>query len=111
MSIKTMKFGLIAVVGILSACHSTEPTRSVEWFIEHPEELKDAITKMEEVVRLNNRDIGVGFQLSLMYYRDEGKDAAIALLESVVRLQPQYANARWYLAAMYEEKRAVSSRA
>lgn len=45
MSIKTMKFGLIAVVGIFSACHSTEPTRSVEWFIEHPEELKDAITK------------------------------------------------------------------
>lgn len=66
--------------------------------------LKDAITKMEEVVRLNNRDIGVGFQLALMYYRDERKDAAIALLESVIRLQPQYSNARWYLAAMYEEK-------
>lgn len=66
--------------------------------------LKDAITKMEEVVRLNNRDIGVGFQLALMYYRDDRKDAAIALLESVVRLQPQYSNARWYLAAMYEEK-------
>lgn len=45
MSIKTMVLGLIAVVGILSACHSTEPTHSVDWFIEHPEDLKDAIAK------------------------------------------------------------------
>ena len=45
MSIKTMILGLIAVAGILSACHSTEPTHSVDWFIEHPEELKDAIAK------------------------------------------------------------------
>ena len=45
MNTKALNLGLIAVAGILSACHSTEPTRSVEWFIEHRQELKDAIAK------------------------------------------------------------------
>lgn len=45
MSAKTLNLGLIAVTGILSACHSTEPTHSVEWFIEHRQELKDTVAK------------------------------------------------------------------
>lgn len=47
MNTKALSLGLIAVAGVLSACHSTEPTRSVEWFVEHREELKDAIAKCE----------------------------------------------------------------
>ena len=39
-----------------------------------------------------------------MYYRDDRKNDAIGLLEAVVTLSPNYSNARWYLAAMYEEK-------
>lgn len=45
MNTKTLNLGLVAVTGILSACHSTEPTHSVEWFTEHREELKDAIAE------------------------------------------------------------------
>lgn len=45
MNTKALNLGLIAVACILSACHSTEPTRSVEWFIEHRQELKDAIAE------------------------------------------------------------------
>lgn len=47
MNTKALNLGLIAVAGILSACHSTEPTRSVEWFVEHRQELKDAIAKCD----------------------------------------------------------------
>ncbi|MEY4723080.1 MAG: hypothetical protein RLZZ324_593 [Candidatus Parcubacteria bacterium] len=66
--------------------------------------LKDAISKMESVIRYNPQDIGVPFQLALLYYRDGRKDDAIAVLEAVVSRQPSFANARWYLASMYEEK-------
>lgn len=40
MNTKILNLGLIAVAGILSACHSTEPTRSVEWFKVHHEEMQ-----------------------------------------------------------------------
>lgn len=45
MNTKALNLGLIAVASFLSACHSTEPTHSVEWFIEHREELKGAIAR------------------------------------------------------------------
>ena len=45
MNVKVMNLGLIALAVALAACHSTEPTRSVEWFIEHPEDLKAAIAR------------------------------------------------------------------
>lgn len=45
MNTKAINLGLIVVIGVLSACHSTEPTHSVEWFVEHRQELKDAIVK------------------------------------------------------------------
>ena len=45
MNTKAINLGLIVVIGVLSACHSTEPTHSVEWFAENPEALKAAIAK------------------------------------------------------------------
>ncbi|MBI4457560.1 tetratricopeptide repeat protein [Candidatus Uhrbacteria bacterium] len=66
--------------------------------------LKDAIRRMEATLTLSPNDVGVGLQLSLLYYRDGRKDPAMRLLESVVKVSPTYSNARWYLAAMYEEK-------
>jgi cytochrome c-type biogenesis protein CcmH/NrfG len=52
---------------------------------------------------VNNKDVGVGFQLAILYYRDAQKSKAMNLLEQIVALQPDYTNARWYLAALYEE--------
>ena len=45
MNAKTLNLGLIAAASILSACHPTEPTHSVEWFVEHRQELKDTVAK------------------------------------------------------------------
>ena len=59
---------------------------------------------METVATLNPRDVGVGFQLALLYYRNDQKEDAIKLLESVVALSPNYSNAHWYLATMYDER-------
>lgn len=45
MNAHAMNFGSIAIALALSACHSTEPTRSVEWFVEHRQELKDTLAE------------------------------------------------------------------
>lgn len=64
----------------------------------------DAISRLEAVATLSPQDVGIGFQLALLYFQNERKDDAIRLMESVVRLSPKYSNALWYLAAMYEDK-------
>lgn len=64
----------------------------------------EAVAKLESVRNYNPNDLGVGFQLAILYYQNDQKDKAIVELERIVGLSPQYANARWYLASMYEEK-------
>lgn len=63
----------------------------------------EALAKLESVRNYNPRDLGVGFQLAILYYQNNQKDKAITELERIIGLSPQYSNARWYLAAMYEE--------
>ena len=58
--------------------------------------------KMESVAQYNPLDVGVAFQLGLLYIRQGDYDAAEAQLERTVTLLPTYSNARWYLAAVYE---------
>ena len=68
--------------------------------------LKDAIVKLEQVLRANPKDVGVGFQLAVLYYRDNDKGEKAKskdLLEQIVAFQPSYVNARWYLATVYQE--------
>lgn len=45
MSTKALNLGLIVAAGILSACHPTEPTHSVEWFKEHRDALEETVAK------------------------------------------------------------------
>ncbi len=66
--------------------------------------LKDAITKLEQVLGVNNKDVGTAFQLAILYYRDGQKDKSLNLFEQIVAFDPSYANARWYLASLYEER-------
>lgn len=69
--------------------------------------LDDAVGKMESVMRYNQNDVGVAFQLGLLYLRrdDDGDLArAQAELERAVELAPAFANARWFLAAIYEQQ-------
>lgn len=65
--------------------------------------IQDAISKLEEVVA-NSKDVGVAFQLAILYYRNDEKDRSINLFEQIVAMAPEYANARWFLSALYEEK-------
>ncbi len=64
----------------------------------------EAVGKLESVRNYNPNDLGVGFQLGILYYQNNQKDKAIAELERLIKIVPQYSNARWYLASMYEDK-------
>ncbi len=69
----------------------------------------DAIAKLEAVRNYNPKDLGVGFQLAILYYQNGQKDKSIAELGRLIQVEPHYANARWYLAAMYEEQGQIDS--
>lgn len=70
---------------------------------ERQDRIKDAIGKLEQVVA-DSKDVGVAFELALLYYRDNQKDRSINMFEQIIALSPDYANARWFLSALYEEK-------
>ena len=73
--------------------------------------LGDAITKMESVRKYNQTDVGVAFQLGLLYLRrDAAGDLVLAQkeLERAVELTPSYSNARWFLATIYEKQGNVA---
>jgi tetratricopeptide (TPR) repeat protein len=65
---------------------------------------KDAISSLEKNQLDNSNDIGVGFELASLYYRDGQKPKAQSLLENMVKTSPNYANGRWFLATIYEEQ-------
>ena len=66
--------------------------------------LPKAIAELERVLSINAKDVGVAFELSILYYRNNQKQQALSLLEQIVqKFQPDNVNARWYLAAMYAE--------
>ncbi len=64
--------------------------------------LDDAVTKMESVKQYNPLDVGVAFQLGLLYLRQERTEMAQVEFERVINLVPTYSNARWFLASIYE---------
>lgn len=66
--------------------------------------VKDAVTKLEQVLSANRQDVGVAFQLATLYYRAGDKNSSRTLFEQIVQLVPDYANARWLLSAIYEEE-------
>ncbi|MBU1759133.1 tetratricopeptide repeat protein, partial [Patescibacteria group bacterium] len=64
--------------------------------------LDEAVSKMESVALYNRYDVGVFFQLGLLYLRQGDNEQAQAALEYTVNLVPSYSNARWFLASIYE---------
>lgn len=64
--------------------------------------LNDAAARLAALRNYRPLDVGLGFQLSMLLIRLQNYDLAQKELERVVGLAPTYANARWYLAAMYE---------
>ncbi|MBU0646165.1 tetratricopeptide repeat protein [Patescibacteria group bacterium] len=69
-------------------------------------ELEKSIAKMETVAKQNQLDVGVAFQLGLLYLRRNGEDdlnRAQNAFDHAVELAPSYSDARWFLAAVYEQ--------
>ena len=76
------------------------------------ERTQDAIGKMESVAAYNTTDVGVMFQLGVMYLRRDAEGdvgRAQNALERAVDLSPKYSNARWYLASIYERQGDIAA--
>lgn len=71
---------------------------------ERQNRIPDAIVKLEQVLGTDSKDIGVAFQLGILYYRNGDKEKSRDLFEQLVAFDPNYSNARWYLSALYEEE-------
>lgn len=65
---------------------------------------KDAIVKMESVKQYNPFDVGVAFQLGVLYLREDDLNNAKSEFERAIELLPDYSNARWFLAAVLEKQ-------
>lgn len=69
--------------------------------------LAEAIGKMESVKKYNQFDIGVAFELGLLYLRRGGEGdlaRSKAEFERTIDLAPAYSNAHWFLASIYEQE-------
>lgn len=68
--------------------------------------LNDAIGKMESVATYNQLDIGVHFELAMLYLQRLGEgdlERARDALEHTVTLAPTHSNAHWFLASVHEQ--------
>lgn len=74
--------------------------------------INDAIGKMENVAQYNQFDVGVFFQLGMLYLQRDGTgdmDRAKAAFEYAVKLAPGYSNAHWFLASIYEAQGDIAT--
>lgn len=71
---------------------------------ERQNRLPEAIQKFEEVLATNPTDKTIALQLAILYYRNGNQASSQALFEQLVLAEPNFADARWFLSAIYEEK-------
>ncbi len=64
----------------------------------------DAIAQLEKIVPYNANNPTLLFELGLLYVRANRHTDALTVLQQAIILAPQYANARWYVALLLEEK-------
>jgi tetratricopeptide (TPR) repeat protein len=67
-------------------------------------DLKKAIEEMEINYVIDKTNVGTIFQLGLLYYNNKDLGKAQAAFEQAIKLSPNYSNARWYLAAVFEDQ-------
>jgi tetratricopeptide (TPR) repeat protein len=65
----------------------------------------DAIKKLEDLYTTNPNDAGLVFELGILYYQSGDKDKSQAAFSRAVAISPDFANARWFLATVYEDKK------
>lgn len=61
-----------------------------------------ATARLVALTKNTPADIGLGFELAQMYIRAKKFDAAKQELERLIQINPNYSNAIWYLASVYE---------
>ncbi|PIR41759.1 MAG: hypothetical protein COV30_01830 [Candidatus Yanofskybacteria bacterium CG10_big_fil_rev_8_21_14_0_10_37_15] len=66
--------------------------------------LNESISQLEKILPFNSNQPSLAFELGLLYYRAGQKDKAFNELQRAVLLSPEFANARWYLALILEER-------
>ena len=66
--------------------------------------LSEAIAKMELLRNSSLGDVGVSFQLGMLYLRQGKTEQAQAELERALTIAPNFSNALWFLSAIYEQK-------
>jgi len=64
----------------------------------------DAIKQIEKIAPFNAQDPNLIFQLGLLYFRANRKDDAYNAMQQAVFLKSDFANARWYLGLLLEER-------
>ena len=64
--------------------------------------LNEAFAKLDAIRKYNPADVGVAFQLGQLAMRLERYDRAKSEFESAIKLQPDFLNAHWFLASVYE---------
>ena len=71
--------------------------------------LADAIKKAEELVMLNNADVGALFQLGFLYYKNSQFNESRQVLERTIELSPNYSNARYFLGLIYDGSTSLTT--
>lgn len=66
--------------------------------------VKEAITRMENSLMLAPRDIGVAFQLGVLYYRNSQFDKAKLAFSRSVSLDSNFSNARYFLGLLFDKE-------
>jgi len=66
--------------------------------------IQEAAGKLEETQQLVPLDAGVAFQLGVLYYNNNQIDQAQTQFERAVWIDPNYANARYFLGLIYDRK-------
>ncbi|KPJ73624.1 hypothetical protein AMJ48_00085 [Parcubacteria bacterium DG_74_1] len=65
---------------------------------------EEAIADLEETRIMTPQDIGISFQLGMLYWRTERLDGAQRQFEEIIKLDSDYSNARYMLGLVYDKK-------
>jgi len=66
--------------------------------------LDQAIVQMKAARDLNSQDVGVAFQLGLLYYKKPDLNLARAEFERAIMIDPNYSNALYFLGVIYDKQ-------
>ncbi|GEM_PF-5333688 len=66
--------------------------------------LPEAIARVEKLAGTRPEDLPLHLQLGALYLKNNQKDLAEKVWKAIIAVKGDYANARWYLANLYEEE-------